>query len=297
MRGNFDKALEVIRNANKIVTVTGAGISAESGIPTYRSVIEINNQRHSGIWNLSGKFGMFMFGTPIGWIFRPSNAWKMYLEHYYKYSSNAKPNNGHIALYQLYNKKQKQNNCQFNIITQNVDGLHQKSGFEDNIVTEMHGSASKYICSIFGHDMNDQLKITDFNDENFIENMRLNPIKCKQCYIGRARPNVILFFERLKGNVMSKAVNVMKELDSNDVILVIGTSLAVQPVANIPFIGVHKNVPIIEINLERYIPDEIMFESADDLPESNVQTTLHKTNSIFVQGSSSDVLCEIVERL
>ena len=145
--------------------------------------------------------------------------------------------------------------------------------------------------------MNDQLNINDFKDEKFIENMKQSPIKCNKCYIGKARPNVILFFERLKGNTISKALNVMKELDSNDVIFVIGTSLAVQPVANIPFIGVHNQVPIIEINLDRYIPDEIMFQPSEDLPESNAQISTHKTNAIFLQGSSGEILPQIVKSL
>ena len=89
----------------------------------------------------------------------------------------------------------------------------------------------------------------------------------------------------------------MEGLDENDVIVVIVTSLAVCPVANIPFIGIHKKVPIIEINLDRYIPDEVMLKPNDDLTEANVQIYLYKTNVTFLQGSSGHVLPPIVDGL
>ena len=93
-----------------------------------------------------------------------------------------------------YLKEQLQNgnDCQFKMITQNVDGLHERSGFDDDQIVEMHGSASKYICSIFDHDMNEQFNI-DFNHKQFIQKMKIKPFKCNKCGIWRARPNVILF--------------------------------------------------------------------------------------------------------
>ena len=104
---------------------------------------------------------MFMFGKPIGRIFRPSNAWIIIntLQMQYPIMDIM------YILYQLFKRKQLQNgnDCHCKIITQNVDGLHQRSGFDDDQIVEMHGSASKYICSIFGHDMNEQFNINDFN--------------------------------------------------------------------------------------------------------------------------------------
>ena len=139
----MDQATRIIGNARNIVVITGAGISADSGIPTYRSMRNGSDSNSEGIWNRAGYFGMVYFGSWIGWMFSNSRAWKLYYEYYYRHSMNAEPNDGHMALYDLYTLKKKQH-CDVDIITQNVDGLHHKSGIANDDIIEMHGNASKF---------------------------------------------------------------------------------------------------------------------------------------------------------
>ena len=101
---------------------------------------------------------------------------------------------------------------------------------------------------------------------------------CPRCKIGRARPDVIFFGERLNVYNVLNALGLLKSLDQNDCVIIIGTSLQVKPVAELPEIAIENGVPIIEINLEKCVEG-------------------HNNNNIFLQGNASMILPEIVKSL
>mmetsp|Transcript_1133 Transcript_1133/g.1895 ORF Transcript_1133/g.1895 Transcript_1133/m.1895 type:complete len:191 (-) Transcript_1133:30-602(-) len=116
--------------ARRVVAFTGAGISAESGIPTYRDAFD-----GQGIWDgLLGQLGMLFFGTRFGFLFLPRTAWSCYCERLLLPIAQAEPNAGHKALAELGKLLE----ADVAVITQNVDGLHQRAG--STRVLELHGT-------------------------------------------------------------------------------------------------------------------------------------------------------------
>ena len=90
-------ASERIRGARTVVAFTGAGVSAESGVPTYRDALQSR-----GLWDgLRGSIGLLVFGTPLGFLFRPDEAWRLYCERLLLPIARAHPNAGHVALAEL----------------------------------------------------------------------------------------------------------------------------------------------------------------------------------------------------
>eukprot|EP01084_Bolivina_argentea_P108843 194542_1 len=268
---NFDRltllnqATRIIGNARTVVVITGAGISADSGIPTYRSLTSSSE----GIWNKAGVFKTAFYGSWIGWLLSNNNAWKLYYKHYYQYSMNAKPNNGHKALLDLYNLKEQNN---MTIITQNVDRLHHKSGLPNDCIIEMHGNACTFKCNLCGSNaMNDLVNPMLINEDFISPN-------CPRCRIGKARPAVVFFGERLKYSNILRVLDIFNNLNENDVVIVIGTSLQVKPVAELPEIAIYNEIPIIEINLEEYIEGD-------------------NKHNIFLQGNASVILPNIITLL
>ena len=262
----MNQATRIIGNARNIVIITGAGISADSGIPTYRSL----KSESQGIWDKAGYFKMAYYGSWIGWILSNNSAWQLYYEHYYKYALNAKPNEGHKALTELYKLKKK--HCDLTIITQNVDGLHHKAGVPKDDIIEMHGNASRFKCNICGSKkLNNLIIPMDINQD-------FKSPKCPTCQIGKGRPDVVFFGERLKIKNVMNALSLLKSLDSDDCVIVIGTSLSVKPVAELPQIALENGVPIIEVNLEECIPGD-------------------NKDNIFLKGKASIVLPQIIKLL
>ena len=212
-----------LRSAKKIVFVTGAGISQESGIPTFRG--------KDGLWR---NYDAMKLATIDAFYDNPKLVWEWYNERR-KNIFNAEPNLGHKAIAEL------ENFVQVPILTQNIDGLHQKAG--SSIVLELHGSIVKIKCTV-----------CNFQDEILTEFSDLPPL----CKCGNIlRPNVVWFGEGLPQDVWQEAIS---HASTCDVMIIAGTSLVVSPANTLPIYAKQNNAILIEIN-----PDETIMTSDMDL--------------------------------
>ncbi|NPA41582.1 MAG: NAD-dependent deacylase [Aquificae bacterium] len=200
----------------KVVVLTGAGISAESGIPTFRG--------KDGLWN---KYDPTQLATPEAFNKDPKLVWEWY-DWRRQLIAKAQPNEGHRILAQMENSIK-----DFWLITQNVDGLHQRAGSKK--VIELHGNIWKVRC----------LKCREeyFEYKAPLEEI---PPKCKYCG-GLLRPGVVWFGESLPTDALEKAFKLSEEAD---IFLVVGTSAQVYPAAELPFIAKRSGAKLIEVNPE-----------------------------------------------
>ena len=209
------RVAKLIAGNRKIIVFTGAGISTESGIPDFRGP--------DGLWK---KFRAEELANFDAFTRNPELVWEWY-QYRRSLIYDISPNPGHFALAQMENKFQ-----DFNLITQNVDGLHRRAGSEK--ILEVHGDlwATKCIsCDYHGR--------LDAPAEGI-------PL-CPECK-SMIRPDVVWFGESLDRRIMTR---VHEELASADVILVVGTSALVQPAASFPLVVKHTGGKIIETNIER----------------------------------------------
>ncbi|MBF0224404.1 MAG: NAD-dependent deacylase [Desulfobacterales bacterium] len=206
-----------IINAKNITALTGAGISAESGMPPFRG--------KGGIWE---KFDPMEYAHIDAFMHNPAKVWNVLLKEMKVNIDNAKPNYGHYGLAALEKMGKLKT-----VITQNVDGLHQLAGNTD--VIELHGNFVWYSCLY-----------CDFRCE--IKNIDLNkiPPKCK-CG-GILRPECVFFGEAVPMEGLLRANFTASKCD---IMFVIGTSAVVYPAATIPIIAKESGAKIIEINPEK----------------------------------------------
>ncbi len=204
-----------VRNAKKVVAITGAGISAESGVPTFRG--------KDGLWN---QYRPEELATPRAFERNPELVWRWY-DWRRGIISEAKPNPGHLTI-----AKMETFYPEFTLITQNVDGLHRKAG--NSRVIEIHGNLWRVRC-------------TKEKKTFYLKDVPLKEIP-PRCSCGAlVRPDVVWFGESLNHALIRKA---QEALASCDLLLVVGTSAIVQPVASFPFIAKQGGAYLIEINLE-----------------------------------------------
>lgn len=210
----FEAVLGRIRDAKKIVFVTGAGISQESGIPTFRG--------KDGHWK---KYDPMTLATIDAFYQDPKLVWEWY-EDRRKNILAAKPNDGHVAIADLSRYKE------VVVLTQNIDGLHQRAGSRQ--IFELHGSIVRIKCTV-----------CDFKDDTRSVFDKLPPIcKCGEIL----RPDVVWFGEALPQDVWHDAINHAK---SCDVMIIAGTSLAVYPANTLPILAKRNGATLIEINPEQ----------------------------------------------
>ncbi|XP_066158765.1 NAD-dependent protein deacylase-like [Euwallacea fornicatus] len=231
---------KLVDKAQNIVVLTGAGVSAESGIPVFRGA--------GGLWR---KYRATSLASPEAFRANPGLVWEFY--HYRRdVAFAAKPNNAHIALAK-FEEDCKKLNKKFHLITQNVDGLHQRAGSKN--VIELHGALNKIRCT--------ECKVIEENvDIPICEALkdRGNPLasekdlppiniedlpKCTQC--GQlVRPHIVWFGESLDPNILQMAKNL---IESCDFCLVIGTSSVVYPAAQFAPLVAERGYPVVEFNL------------------------------------------------
>jgi NAD-dependent deacetylase len=211
-------------------------MSADSGVATFRTSAD---GTPSGYWEgLRGKLALAAFGIPAGWSWFPETAWIKYLEEFYSPIANAAPNPGHFALAELEKIVTKEGK-EFDIVTMNVDGYHQRAG--NTKVSEVHGTVTRHRCVKNGHPM-------DISQE-YLSNFSKKPIpKCAICN-STPRPDCVLFTESLPEDQWIEADRVSRRLKSRDVMIVIGTSSVVYPAASLPEIAAASGATIIECNL------------------------------------------------
>ncbi|MCD6492935.1 MAG: NAD-dependent deacylase [Archaeoglobaceae archaeon] len=210
----IEKATEIIKNSKYLIALTGAGVSAESGIPTFRG--------KDGLWN---KYKPEELATPQAFNANPELVWEWYAWRM-KIVFDANPNPAHHAFAEL--EKMGILKC---LITQNVDDLHERAGSKN--VLHLHGSLRIVKCISCDY---------QFYAEKPIE---FKPLPtCPECN-NLLRPGVVWFGEMLPSEILSKAFD---EVERSDVIIVAGTSAVVQPAASLPLIVRKNKGKIIEIN-------------------------------------------------
>jgi NAD-dependent protein deacetylase/lipoamidase len=217
---SVEKAAELLSRAHRGLALTGAGVSAESGIPTFRG--------EGGLWT---KYDPVKVSSIDSFLADPASYWRVSKDRG-RVALAAKPNPGHTALAAL-----EQAGHLAAIVTQNTDGLHQDSGARR--VIELHGSGRKVQCLECGavesrQDVQDRL------------NLEIPP-RCRVCGGALLKPTVVLFGEPMP----VEAVTLARELaEKADVMLVVGTSLVVYPAAEIPLVASRAGAPMIVVNAE-----------------------------------------------
>ncbi len=213
---NFSSLAASLKKAVKISVLTGSGISAESGIPTFRG--------KEGLWK---QYRAEELATPQAFADDPAMVWGWY-DWRRGLIASKQPNPGHRVLTEWENIFP-----EFTLITQNIDGLHQKSGSHN--VIELHGSIWKLRCVGEG-----------IITENHAPHLAELPPRCPQCG-ALLRPHVVWFGEALDMNLLQTSI---KQASESDVILVVGTSAIVYPAAAIPFSAAKAGARLVEINPE-----------------------------------------------
>ncbi len=217
---DLQRAVEAVERAASrrlpIVAFTGAGISQESGIPTFHGT--------SGIWQ---EHDPQKVATPEGFMEDPERGWRFH-ERLRRECLAATPNLAHIALTWL--EKAMRGRCPTPVITQNIDGLHQRAGSSN--VLELHGSAHRVRCTR-----------CDYHSRALPEQFTELPPVCDCGAV--LRPDVVWFGEQLPRETMDRAG---EWAEMAEVMLVIGTSATVQPAASIPIIALRSGATLIEIN-------------------------------------------------
>ena len=223
----FDNVSQKLINSKKIVFVTGAGISQESGIPTFRG--------KDGHWR---KYDPMKLATIDAFFDDPTLVWEWY-EDRRKNILAAKPNDGHFAIADMEKFRD------VTILTQNIDGLHQRSGSTN--VLELHGSIIRIKCTT-----------CDFSD-NITHNFESLPPKCTCGNI--LRPDVVWFGEALPQDVWK---NAMEEASKCDIMIIAGTSLVVSPANTLPIYAKQNGATLIEVNPEKTVMSNDMDLSIQD---------------------------------
>lgn len=214
--GGSQQARSWIESASSVVALTGAGISAESGIPTFRG--------DGGLWR---NFRAEELATPEAFARDPKLVWEWY-DWRRGIIAKAEPNLAHSALVKLERSMR-----DFTLVTQNVDGLHDRAG--SYRILKLHGDIWRLRCVACGADWPDRR----------VPLPKIPP-KC-QCG-GIARPAVVWFGESLPPGILAEAQHAT---ESADVLLVVGTSAVVYPAASLIPLAKRSGAKVIEVN-----PDE-----------------------------------------
>jgi NAD-dependent deacetylase len=210
----FESITNEIRSAKKVVFVTGAGISQESGIPTFRG--------KDGLWR---NYDVMKLATINAFYDNPKLVWEWYNERR-KNIFAAEPNLGHNAIAEL------EKFVKVVVLTQNIDGLHQRAGSTE--VLELHGSIIKIKCTSCNFKNNISTEFVDI------------PPLCKCGNI--LRPDVVWFGESLPQDIWQQAII---HASKCDVMIIVGTSLVVSPANTLPIYAKQNNAILIEINPEK----------------------------------------------
>jgi NAD-dependent deacetylase len=236
-----DLLIKRLQEADKVAVLTGAGVSAESGVPTFRD--------KDGLWD---KFNPQELANMSAFMNNPELVWEWY-QWRKDLISRIEPNPGHYALAEL-EKKYSGPGKQFHLITQNVDGLHRKAGSEK--VYELHGNIMRDKC----------LRCNYITGEiNSFKEKKLP--RCPKCN-SLLRPDVVWFGEMLPQYEINKA---FEAAGNCDVFLTVGTSAVVYPAAMLPVHARQEHAYVAEINPEKSaiageLDEVILGKSGEVLP-------------------------------
>jgi NAD-dependent deacetylase len=212
----IDQAAILLKNARSLFVLTGAGISAESGVPTFRGT--------DGLWN---NYSAEQLATPEAFARDPKLVWS-----WYRWRQDlilkAKPNPGHYAIVKIEKSMER-----FLLLTQNVDDLHFRAGSKN--LLELHGNIFRTRCSRCGK--RERLRSEEGVSDDLPE------CSCG----GLLRPDVVWFGEQIPSRVWGDSLNF---LGGADLAIICGTSGVVWPAAAIPAIACERGIRTVEINLE-----------------------------------------------
>ena len=210
----LESLIQILSSTDRVVILTGAGISAESGIPTFRG--------QDGLWKT---YRAEELATPSSFHHNPQLVWEWY-DWRRGLIGSKEPNSGHkvIARWESLFPS-------FDLITQNIDGLHQKAGSKR--VLELHGNIWKIRCTEEG-------TVTENHDTP----LKGIPPRCPECG-ALLRPHVVWFGESLQPSILQSAFQLSS---CCQVMFVVGTSAVVQPAASLPLTAAEAGAKIVEVN-------------------------------------------------
>ncbi len=204
--------------------LSGAGISAESGVPTFRD-------DRNGLW---ARFDPYELSSTQGWEDHPERVWAWYLWRHHLVS-RVDPNDGHRAVAQWQGYP---GITDVTIITQNVDNLHERAG--STPVHHLHGSLFEFRCDSCG------LAYTGELPDMPEPELEATPPRCSRCG-GLIRPDIVWFGEQLPDAPWAASVDAVR---SADLLVVVGTSGIVYPAAGLPELALAQGTVVVEVNPE-----------------------------------------------
>ncbi|HEY6907218.1 MAG TPA: NAD-dependent deacylase [Ignavibacteriaceae bacterium] len=207
--------IERLTEAGSVVFFTGAGISAESGIPTFRG--------KDGIWNKLKPEELANFDA---FIRNPQMVWEWY-SHRKNIIHDSQPNPGHLAIAAMQDLFDK-----VTVVTQNIDNLHRRAG--SRTIYELHGNIERNYCIQCGTFYNEELPLQD------------NIPKCSKCG-GLIRPDIVWFGEYLPQDQFEASEKASKDCD---IFFVVGTSAVVFPAASLVYTARENGAYIVEVNIQ-----------------------------------------------
>ena len=224
----YNEIIKLITTANKITVLTGAGVSTESGLPDFRS--------KDGFWT---KNQPIQFQDYLDNEEQQRLSWSRNIE-LHKILKKIRPNIGHTFVEKIVNLNNKENF----LITQNIDGLHQRSGVPEDKIIEIHGNAIEARCL----DCGETADILDFHAAIKVN----NPLpKCINCN-GIVKVATISFGQPMNENDMLRASNLSSQCD---LMIVMGSSLSVMPAGQIPNLAIQSGAKLVILNREETIYD------------------------------------------
>jgi NAD-dependent deacetylase len=212
---DIDRAAELLSPIRRLVVTTGAGMSKESGIPTFRDA-------PNSLW---ANYNPEDLATPQGFIKDPPLVWRWYVERR-KMIAQASPHPGHYAVAALEPMFD-----EFLLLTQNIDNLHREAGSRE--IVELHGNVFRFKC---------------FDNHHPIDRLPESREEPPRCHCGSMiRPDVVWFGEALDVDDLDRA---FRALTSCEAVLVVGTSGIVYPAAGFPGAAKSSGALVVEVNPE-----------------------------------------------
>lgn len=251
----FSAAFALAQDARRIEVFTGAGMSAESGLDTFRD-------KQTGLWSHVDPTALASIDS---WAQDPDPMWAWYMWRARR-CLNVEPNAGHRAITQWAEL------AEVTITTQNIDNLHERAGSTD--VVHLHGSLFDYRCTSCSRPWHGE---ANYPAEPV---QRLSPPECPLCG-NLIRPGVVWFGEPLPQDEWVRAEERMR---SADLVVIVGTSGVVQPAASLPLLAVERGIPVLEISpeeteLSSYADVSWRTTAALGLPEIMMGLQLNQTQN------------------
>lgn len=227
----------LVTAAERVAVLSGAGISAESGVPTFR-------EAHRGLWE---RFSAEDLATPEAFADNPALVWTWYRWRQ-SLVLQVQPNPGHVALAQ-WQRRLRSSGGELSIATQNVDDLHERAGAE--VLAHLHGSIFAHRCTECSQPA--QLPAPEYDGAQEPAQPE-DPPDCSSCG-SVLRPGVVWFGEVLPVEAFEQTSAAVRQAD---LVVVAGTSGMVQPAASLPLLALERGTPLIEVNPEETEISEAM---------------------------------------